>query len=92
MTKKNATITIEIEPELKEEAEVILNELGISTSTIVKMLYKQIVSSKKIPFESTILSDDFHYDDYEEMLKESKKGKTYTSKQIRKQLLNNKKK
>ncbi|MCD7777465.1 MAG: type II toxin-antitoxin system RelB/DinJ family antitoxin [Clostridiales bacterium] len=48
---KTASIYARIEPNLKEQAEYILNELGIPMSNAISMFLKQIVLQKGIPFE-----------------------------------------
>lgn len=40
-----------IDTELKENAESILSQLGISPSSAIQMLYSQIVLKKGIPFD-----------------------------------------
>lgn len=40
-----------IDKNLKENAESILNQLGISPSSAIQMLYSQIVLQKGMPFE-----------------------------------------
>lgn len=40
-----------IDTTLKENAESILNQLGITPSSAIKMLYSQIVLQKGMPFE-----------------------------------------
>ena len=40
---KSANVTVRVEPDVKEKAEAILNELGIPTSTAINMFYRQIV-------------------------------------------------
>ena len=57
MAKKTATVLARVDPELKEEAEEILDRLGIPTSLLINMLYKQIVMTKSIPFGLSIPSD-----------------------------------
>ena len=54
MAKKTATVLARVDPELKEEAEEILDRLGIPTSLLINMLYKQIVMTKSIPFGLSI--------------------------------------
>ena len=51
---KSANLYARIEPDLKENAEVILNVLGISASSAITMFYKQIVMHNGIPFELKI--------------------------------------
>ena len=43
-----------IDKNLKENAESILNQLGISPSSAIQMLYSQIVLQKGMPFELRI--------------------------------------
>jgi len=50
MTRK-ANVFARVEPELKEQAELILNKLGIPMSNAVGMFLKQIVLQRGIPFE-----------------------------------------
>jgi len=57
MAKKTATVLARVDPELKEEAEKILDQLGIPASLLINMLYKQIVMTKSIPFGLSIPSD-----------------------------------
>lgn len=47
---KTAVVTTRIEPELKQEVEEVLAELGISTSQAVLLYFKQIVRQRGIPF------------------------------------------
>ncbi|MBC7075295.1 MAG: type II toxin-antitoxin system RelB/DinJ family antitoxin [Syntrophomonadaceae bacterium] len=48
---KSANLYARIEPEVKEQAEAILNALGISASNAITMFYKQIILHKGLPFE-----------------------------------------
>jgi len=43
-----------MDKELKENAEQILSELGISASGAVQMFYRQIVLHRGLPFELTL--------------------------------------
>ena len=51
MATTTANLYARIEPELKEQAESILNSLGIPTSNAITMFYKQIVLQRGLPFE-----------------------------------------
>jgi DNA-damage-inducible protein J len=46
---KSAFVRARVEPELKEEAETILHELGISPTQAVTMLYKYVAHEHKWP-------------------------------------------
>ena len=48
---KTANLYARIEPELKEEAEAILNALGIPASNAITMFYRQIILQQGLPFE-----------------------------------------
>lgn len=51
---KDSTVSVRIDKELKEQAEKIFKELGISVSTAFTLFYKQVVLSNGIPFELTL--------------------------------------
>ena len=51
MSAKTANVTARIERGIKEQAEAILSQLGISPSSAIQMLYSQIVLKKGMPFE-----------------------------------------
>lgn len=48
---KSATIFTRVDPALKEQADNILNQLGISMSTAMGMFLQQLVLQRGIPFE-----------------------------------------
>lgn len=48
---KSANLYARIEPELKEQAERILNALGIPASNAITMFYKQIILNNGLPFD-----------------------------------------
>lgn len=48
---KSANLYARIEPDLKEQAEEILNALGIPASNAITMFYKQIILHRGMPFE-----------------------------------------
>lgn len=50
-TVKTANIYTRVDPETKEQAESILNELGIPVSNAIGMFLKQVVIQRGIPFE-----------------------------------------
>ena len=73
---KSANLYARIEPDLKENAEAILNVLGISASSAITMFYKQIVMHNGIPFELKIPSHplDINKITEDELNKEIEKG------------------
>ena len=48
---RTANVFTRVDPETKEQAEAILNELGIPMSNAIGMFLKQIVIQRGIPFE-----------------------------------------
>lgn len=70
---KTANILARVEPEVKEKAESILNELGVPASVVINMLYKQIIMTKGIPFSLTlhkapIARDEMTKDEFDTMM------------------------
>ena len=51
---KTATTHARLTPEIKKEAEDILNKLGISISAAYEMFYRQIIAHDGLPFELRI--------------------------------------
>ena len=47
---KTATARARIEPEVKEEAERILEECGVSSSEAIGMFYRQVILHRGLPF------------------------------------------
>ncbi len=54
MATKTANVLARVEPEVKEQAEAIMAKLGIPASTVINMLYRQIIMTKSIPFSLSI--------------------------------------
>ena len=46
-----ATITVRVEDEVKKQAEVILDDIGINVTTLFNACLKAVVREKKVPFE-----------------------------------------
>ena len=51
---KTANLYARIEPDVKEQAENILDALGIPASSAINMFYKQIILQRGLPFEVKI--------------------------------------
>ena len=54
MERKTAKIYTRLEPDIKKQAQRILNRLGISTADAIRIYFRQIVDSNGIPFEVSI--------------------------------------
>lgn len=55
---KNAAINVKIDPELKAQAEAVLHGIGLSTSTVIGMLFRQIVYQQGLPFEAKLPNEE----------------------------------
>jgi DNA-damage-inducible protein J len=51
---KSATVRARIEPHLKEEAEGLLEEMGLSATQAITIFYRQIALRKGLPFDVVI--------------------------------------
>ena len=54
MATKSANVMARVEPEIKEQAEEILTELGLPVSTVINALYRQIIMRNGIPFSLNV--------------------------------------
>lgn len=54
MATKTANVMARVEPSVKEQAEAIMEMLGIPTSVLINALYKQIIMTRSIPFSLAI--------------------------------------
>lgn len=54
MGAKVATVTARIEPEIKEQAEKVLNQIGVPISVLIDTLYRQIIMTGGIPYSLSI--------------------------------------
>lgn len=48
---KSATIRARVEPQLKERAEAMLDEMGLSVTAAITLFYRQIIQRRALPFE-----------------------------------------
>ena len=48
---RTSNVFARVEPEIKEQAEQVLNQLGIPMSNAVSMFLRQVVLQRGIPFE-----------------------------------------
>ena len=50
MASKTANVMARVEPQVKEQAEEIMDMLGIPVSVVINTLYKQIIMTRSIPY------------------------------------------
>jgi DNA-damage-inducible protein J len=48
---KSATITVRLDPQVKQNAEAVLKALGLTTSQAVNLFFTQVSLNKGIPFD-----------------------------------------
>ena len=51
---KDATVSARIDNNIKNEAEAILQQLGIPVSVVINSLYRQIIFQHGVPFSLTV--------------------------------------
>ena len=54
MAVKTANVTARIQPNIKEQAEAILDRLGIPVSVFIDMTYRQVILRDGVPFSLDI--------------------------------------
>ena len=93
---KSANLYARIEPEIKEQAEQILGELGLSASNAITMFYKQIILHNGLPFEVKLpehpldisrMTEDEIREKLEKAYAEVKAGNTIPAEQVFSEIL-----
>ena len=51
ISMKNDLIQVRIDPKVKEEAETIINEMGLTLSSAIQLYLSQIIQKHEIPFK-----------------------------------------
>lgn len=54
MAGKTANVTARIQPDIKEQAEAILERLGIPVAVFIDMTYRQVIMRDGVPFSLDI--------------------------------------
>ncbi len=54
MASKTANVTARVLPEVKEQAERVLEQLGIPVSVLIDSLYRQIIMTNGIPYSLSV--------------------------------------
>jgi len=60
--KKTASVYTRVTPQLKTQAEEILEQLQVPMSTALNMFLQQVVIQRKIPFEVKLPDQPINYD------------------------------
>ena len=90
---RTSNIYVRVEPDIKIQAEKILEKLGIPMSNAVSIFLRQVIMQNGLPFEVKIPENKplilSNLTKYEEMLKahkDFKDGRTYSFEEVEKEL------
>lgn len=50
MATKSANVTARVQPEIKQQAEAVLDRIGLPVSVLIDTLYRQIIMTGSVPF------------------------------------------
>ena len=89
---KTASVYARVDPETKEQAEAILEELGLPMSVCIEMMLKQMIRQRKLPFQVTLntkrplvyeeLSEEEFHDEIQKGLDDIAAGRVYSQEEI----------
>ena len=54
MATKTANVVARVQPEIKEQAEAVLDKLGLPVSVLIDTLYRQIIMTGGIPYSLSV--------------------------------------
>lgn len=54
MATKTANVTARVQPEIKAQAEAVLEQIGIPVSVLIDTLYRQIIMTGGVPYSLSI--------------------------------------
>lgn len=57
MATRSANVNVRVEPDIKKQAEDILDKLGISVSAFINMTYRQVIMKRGVPFSVELPAD-----------------------------------
>ncbi len=72
MATKTANVTARVQPDIKQQAEQVLERLGVPVSVLIDTLYRQIIMTGGIPYSLTVptlpAEDSMTREEFDEML------------------------
>ena len=68
---KMINVNIRVDENVKQEVEVLFEEMGVNMSSAVNMFLRQVIRTRGIPFEVTAKQDDFYNPENLRVLRES---------------------
>lgn len=54
MANKSANVSVRVQPEIKQQAEAVLDKIGIPVSVLIDTLYRQIIYTGGVPYPLTV--------------------------------------
>ena len=54
MATKSANVTARVQPEIKQQAEAVLERIGLPVSVLIDTLYRQIIMTGGVPYSLTV--------------------------------------
>ena len=54
MANKTANVTARVQPEIKKQAEAVLEKIGIPVSVLIDTLYRQIIMTGSVPYSLSV--------------------------------------
>ena len=54
MATKTANVTARVQPEIKAQAEAVLDRIGIPVSVLIDTLYRQIIMTGGVPYSLSV--------------------------------------
>ncbi len=93
---RTSNIYVRVEPDIKQEAESVLKELGIPMSNAVTMFLRQVILQNGIPFDvklpnkkpidfASLTKEEFN-EAISEGIRDFENGNLYTAKQIKEEM------
>ncbi|MBR0127298.1 MAG: type II toxin-antitoxin system RelB/DinJ family antitoxin [Firmicutes bacterium] len=90
MATKTANVNVRIQQDVKQQAEAILEKIGLSRAVAIDMYYRQIIMNDGIPFPVKIPSvpvrDEMTDEQFDVMmqtgLKQAKEGDSYKIEEV----------
>ena len=54
MATKSANVTARVQPEIKRQAEAVLEKIGLPVSVLIDTLYRQIIMTGGVPYSLSV--------------------------------------
>ena len=54
MATKSANVTARVQPEIKRQAEAVLDKIGLPVSVLIDTVYRQIIMTGGVPYSLTV--------------------------------------